>query len=92
MLKCLLLATIGVELVYWTVDWLQEPAADAADADEANGAAGGQDLRQGVTALMDVMRDLLSSIRFIPAPVDNVAADGAADDDEDEDDNENNWQ
>jgi len=64
-------------------------AAEAA-ADEANGAAGGRDLRQGVTALMDVMRDLLNSIRFIPPPVENPQpdADAAADDDDDDE----NWQ
>jgi len=69
--------------------WLQEPIAD-----EANGAAGGRDLRQGVTALMDVMRDLLNSIRFIPPPVENPQdddMDGAADDDDDDDD-DGNWQ
>ena len=66
---------------------LQEPAA----ADEANGAAGGHDLRQGVTALMDVMRDLLNSIRFIAPPVENPQND--ADGDVDEDDNDDdNWQ
>ena len=67
---------------------LQEPAA--ADGD-VGGAVGGRDLRQGVTALMDVMHDLLNSIRFIPPPVENPQADdrdGAADEDADDDD----WQ
>jgi len=59
--------------------------------EEANGAAGGRDLRQGVTALMDVMRDLLNNIRFIPPPVENDRPhvdDDAADDNDDDDD----WQ
>jgi len=66
-------------------------AADDAARDEPNGAAGGRDLRQGVTALMDVMRDLLNSIRFIPPPVENAPADvdGPGDEDDNDDDN---WQ
>lgn len=70
---------------------LQELAVDDADA---AGAAGGRDLRQGVTALMDVMHDLLNSIRFIPPPVENAQADvdGAVDDVEDADDNDDDWQ
>ena len=69
---------------------LQEPAVDDA---EAAGAAGGRDLRQGVTALMDVMHDLLNSIRFIPPPVENPQAgvDGAVDDVDDADDDDE-WQ
>lgn len=70
---------------------LQEPAA--VDDADAGGAAAGRDLRQGVTALMDVMHDLLNSIRFIPPPVENQQADvnGAADNDEDADDDDD-WQ
>ena len=75
---------------------VQEPLAAEAAGDEANGAAGGRDLRQGVTALMDVMRDLLNSIRFIPPPVENAQPDAddaaaAADDDDDDVDNDD-WQ
>jgi len=66
---------------------VQEPVADDAVAD---GAAGGRDLRQGVTALIDVMRDLLSSIRFVPPPVENDA-DNAVDE-ADVDDDDANWQ
>ena len=42
---------------------------------------------------MDVMRDLLNSIRFIPPPIENPQADvdGPADDDDDVDDDAN-WQ
>jgi len=42
---------------------------------------------------MDVMRDLLNSIRFIPPPVENPQpdVDGAADDVDDDDDNAD-WQ
>jgi len=67
---------------------LQEPTVD-----DGNEAAGGHDLRQGVTALMDVMRELLNSIRFMPPPVENLqadadagAVDGANFDDDDDDD------
>ena len=44
-----------------------------------------------MTALMDVMRDLLNSIRLIPPPVENPQADvdGADDDDNDDD---GDWQ
>ena len=44
-----------------------------------------------MTALMDVMRDLLNSIRFIAPPVENPQndADGANNEDDDDDDN---WQ
>jgi len=68
----------------------QEPAVDDADA---AGAVGGRDLQQGVTALMDVMHDLLNSIRFIPPPVENPQADvdGAVDDVEGDDDDDD-WQ
>ncbi|KAK3597518.1 hypothetical protein CHS0354_018110 [Potamilus streckersoni] len=38
---------------------------------EAEGAVGGQRLRQGVGALMDAMRDLLNNIRPIDPPVEN---------------------
>lgn len=75
----------------------QEPVpADEVAAGAA--AAGGHDLRHGVTALMDVMRDLLNSIHFIPPPVvnpqdddnnDRPRGDNAADDDDD--DNEGDW-
>ena len=34
----------------------------------AAGAAGGQDLRQGIGALMDAMRDLLNNIQPVPPP------------------------
>ena len=77
---------------------MQEPAIVVDDADAvgaAAAAAGGQDLRQGVTALMDVMRDLLNSIRFIPPPVENPQpdVDGPNDDDDDDiDDDDVNWQ
>ena len=40
---------------------MQEPAAEA-------GAAGGAELRQGVGAVMDAMRNLLQNIQVVPAP------------------------
>lgn len=48
----------------------QDPAPLEVDADNA-GAVGGADVRRGAAALMDAMRDLISSIRFMPPPVEN---------------------
>ena len=45
---------------------LQELLDEAAAAGGA--AGGGQDLQQGIGALMDAMRDLLNNIRPVPPP------------------------
>ncbi|XP_076449489.1 ribosome quality control complex subunit TCF25-like [Babylonia areolata] len=42
----------------------------------AGGGGGNHELRHGVGALMDAMRDLLNNIRLAPPPVDNPAGDG----------------
>jgi len=41
---------------------------------------------------MDVMRDLLNSIRFIPPPVENRQADEDGADDDDVNDDNRDWQ
>lgn len=56
--------------------------------DAAPGAAGGANLRQGVVALMDVMRDLLHNIRFMPPPVENAQNEGEDQQDDVIDDDE----
>jgi hypothetical protein len=63
---------------------VQEPVVPGGGEDE-QGAAGGRDLRQGVAALMDVMRDLLNSVRFVPPPVENHDNDNDSGDDDDAD-------
>lgn len=49
--------------------------------EEDSGAAGGHDLRQGVAALMDTMRDLLNNIQPAPPPREDENQEREDDDD-----------
>lgn len=65
---------------------VQEPVPQNVEADDAaaQGAVGGTNMRQGVVALMDVMRDLLNNIRFIPPPAENPQNDNENNPDDDD--------
>lgn len=58
---------IFFQIKFWIILFSQEPAPEPGAA----GGADGNQLRQGVGALMDAMRDLLNNIRMVEPPRDN---------------------